>query len=250
MIRCPWCGAKNYAIDMWCVKCHNNLEWGPPRARLRGALRIVPPVAAAAGIALAMASPVSAWHAGSLQFSIHTLPVTGSGFQAAPPSQVPPQAAPARPAAPGAVAASSSPATASPEALPTPGAGTPPLLAAPPVYVPLTPAKPQAIGDPTSTIEAFYQAVSSHQFGVAASLWSPALKAANPPAVYINQRFAATQRIGVTRARVLTEQAGTAVVYVDVLEVVAGQQHEWVGTWQLIQDQSQWLLNNPNLSGA
>jgi hypothetical protein len=112
------------------------------------------------------------------------------------------------------------------------------------------PPKPQPPGDPTSTINAFYQAVSSHQFGVAASLWSPALKAADPPAVYIDQRFAATQRIGVTGARVLSDQAGTALIYVDVLEVVAGQQREWIGTWQLIQDQSQWLLNNPNLSGA
>ena len=254
MIRCPWCGAKNYAIDMWCAKCQHHLEWGPPRARRRGGvLRVVPPLAAAAGIALAVASPAAAWHAGSLQLSFHALPATGSALETGPSSQARPQAASARPAATGAEAASSpavEQATAAPVVLPTPGAGTPPLLAAPPVYTPLTPAKPQPVGDPTSTVDAFYQAVSSHQFGVAASLWSPALKAADPPAVYIDQRFAATQRIGVTGARVLSNQAGTAVIYVDVLEVVAGQQHEWVGTWQLIQDQSHWLLNNPNLSGA
>lgn len=101
-----------------------------------------------------------------------------------------------------------------------------------------------------STVNAFYQAVSSHQFGVAASLWSPALKAADPPSVYIDQRFAATQRIGVTGSRVVRDAAGSALIYVDVLEIAGGQRHEWVGTWQLIQDRSQWLLNNPNLSGA
>ncbi|HEY9286421.1 MAG TPA: hypothetical protein VIT43_00195 [Candidatus Dormibacteraeota bacterium] len=211
----------------------------------------MPPLAAAAGIALAVASPVAAWRAGSLQVSFHALPSTGSAVQAAPPSQARPQPVLTKPRTSGvAVSSPAAQATITPEALPTPGAGTPPLLAAPPVYAPLTPTKPQAVGDPTSTVEAFYQAVSSHQFGVAASLWSPALKAADPPAVYIDQRFAATQRIGLTGARVLSDQAGTALIYVDVLEVVAGQQREWVGTWQLVQDQSQWLLNNANLSGA
>lgn len=76
------------------------------------------------------------------------------------------------------------------------------------------------------------------------------MKAAYPPAVYIDQRFSATQRIGLTGARVLSDQGGTAVIYVDVLELIGGQQREWVGTWQLVQNQSEWLLNSPNLSAG
>ena len=37
MIRCAWCGARNYAIDMWCTRCHRHLDWQPMKRR-RGAL--------------------------------------------------------------------------------------------------------------------------------------------------------------------------------------------------------------------
>lgn len=255
MIRCPWCSAKNYAIDMWCTKCHHHLELGPAPARRRGRLlRVLPPLAAAAGIALAVASPAAAWHTGSLQLSFHALPATGSAVAPAETGQAQQQAIAATPGAPAAPAPSTSAtpsAGAAPAILPTPAAGTPPLLAAPPVFSPVIPANggPSA-GDPAGAVDAFYRAVSSHEFGTAAAFWSPAMKAAYPPAVYINQRFSATQQIGVSAERVLTNQAGTAVIYVDVHELIGGQQREWVGTWQLVQDQSQWLLNSPSLSAA
>jgi len=254
VIRCPWCGAKNYAIDMWCTKCQHHLEWGPSRSRRRrGASRILPPVAAAAGIALALSSPVAAWHAGSLQLSLHALPNTGAAVGSASTSQARQSQAlaptPAATAAPTPAAPTAEP-TATPDLLPTPAAGTPHILAPPPVYSGPAPPEVQPVGDPTAAVQAFYQAVSSHQFATAATYWSPAMKAAYPPAIYIDHRFAATQQINLTGSRVLSDQAGTAVIYVDVLEIVSGHPREWVGTWQLVQGQSRWLLNSPNLSGA
>lgn len=110
--------------------------------------------------------------------------------------------------------------------------------------------KTQSAGDPTATVQAFYRAVSSHQFGAAASLWSAALKATEPPVVFIDQRFATTQQIALTGSRVLSHQAATAVIYVDLVELVGGQQRHWVGTWQLVEGPSGWLLNSPDLRVA
>src|SRR5205823_6281709 len=47
--------------------------------------------------------------------------------------------------------------------------------------------------------------------------------------------------------RVVGHRGGVAVVYVDVVEVIGGQMHHWVGTWQLVDTSSGWLLNRPNL---
>ena len=43
---------------------------------------------------------------------------------------------------------------------------------------------------------------------------------------------------------------GVALVYIDVIEVIDGQSQHWVGTWQLVDTASGWLLNHPNLRAA
>jgi hypothetical protein len=35
MIRCPWCGAHNYAIDSWCSRCSRHLDFEPPAPKAR-----------------------------------------------------------------------------------------------------------------------------------------------------------------------------------------------------------------------
>ena len=64
MIRCPWCGAKNYAIDMWCKKCTRHLDWAPPRRRRSRIIGILAPLAAAVGVAIALALPAASWFNG------------------------------------------------------------------------------------------------------------------------------------------------------------------------------------------
>ena len=102
-------------------------------------------------------------------------------------------------------------------------------------------------GDPAAAIARFYQDVSGHDFAAAASLWSARMQARYPPAVYIDHRFAATQGINLEAARVVGNRGGQAIVYVRVIEVLDGQTRQWVGTWQLVNTQSGWLLDRPNL---
>ncbi len=168
MIRCPSCGSQNYAIDIWCSACSQHLDWAPHArnptgirlhrsARAGRSLSFLAPVAAALGVAIALAMPVASW------------------FNAA-----------------GQVAAPS-------------------------------------------------------VFEAAAALWTPVMQAQYPPAEYIDQRFAATEQLDLRAERVVGDSGGVAVVYVDVVEVIGGQMHHWVGTWQLVDTSSGWLLNRPNL---
>jgi hypothetical protein len=76
------------------------------------------------------------------------------------------------------------------------------------------------------------------------------VQARYPPAQYIAHRFAATQQIGLQAERLLRAEDGVAVVYVDVIERVDGQTRRWIGTWQLVNTTSRWLLNQPNLRAA
>ena len=248
MIRCAWCGARNYAIDMWCARCHRHLDWQPIKRRRRGALAtVLPPAAAAVGVAIALALPAAGWFNGALQLRLATpdLPNAGSTPVVAS-SQAQPAASPTATAEPPATLASAPPVNSPPPAAAT---GSP-LLMAPPVLSLAAPTPPKQTDDPTAAINRFYAAVSGHEFDLAAALWSPQLKAADPPAVFIDQRFSATQQIGVRGERIMAHEAGSAVVYVDLLELIGGQTREWVGTWQLIQSPSGWLLNSPDLRGA
>ena len=102
-------------------------------------------------------------------------------------------------------------------------------------------------GDPAAAVARFYRDVSSHDFAAAAALWSARMQARYPPAVYIDHRFAATERINLQAARIVENRTGQAIVYVRIVEVLDGQTRHWVGTWQLVNTQSGWLLDRPNL---
>ena len=102
-------------------------------------------------------------------------------------------------------------------------------------------------GDPTAAVARFYQAVAAHDFGAAAALWTARMQAHFPPAEYIDHRFAATDQIALRAEKLLGAGDGVAVVYVDVIESMDGQTRRWVGTWQLVDTTSGWLLNRPNL---
>jgi hypothetical protein len=105
-------------------------------------------------------------------------------------------------------------------------------------------------GDPAAAVARFYQAVSAHDFQAAATLWTSRMQAQYPPAEFIDQRFSGTQQINLEAERMLGDGGGIAIVYVDVVEVIDGQTRHWLGTWQLDDTSSGWLLNRPNLRVA
>ena len=274
MIRCPWCGAQNYAIDTWCSTCSRHLEWGPRAAVAAATPPMTPeapepaPVAAATpplsrrrrrypglvllalvamvvGVAMVLALPVASWFSAA-RTPRPSLPNTAMRSAAPTPAA---QSLSARTPSP------SPKATPTPEATPTPDA-TPNAAptpdenstenagpAAQPAFVPTA-------GDPGAAVADFYQAVSSHDFGAAAALWTTRMQARYPPAQYIDHRFAATQQISLLAERVLRAEDGVAIVYVDVIERIDGQTRDWVGTWQVVNTTSGWLLNQPNLRAA
>ena len=246
MIRCPSCGSQNYAIDIWCSACSQHLDWAPARnatgirlhrlARAGRSLSFLAPVAAALGVAIALAMPVASWF--------------NAAGQVAPPSVVMTALAPEAPTP-------TTEPTASPEAAPTAGATPSDEAGSVPEPAPTaeSAATPGALpgqaldqaDDPAGVVVRFYQALAAHDFEAAAALWTPVMQAQYPPAEYIDQRFAATQEIGLRAERVVGDSGGVAVVYVDVVEVIGGEMHHWVGTWQLVDTSSGWLLNRPNL---
>ncbi len=273
MIRCAWCGAENYAIDSWCASCSRHLDWAPPakaavlmpppppqalttpspspvvmdspisdRTTQRRRRVVLAPAVAVVALAMVLALPVAIRFAAAGRSELPSLPNTAI-----------------RPAAPAAPASSTAPTAPvpTPDATPTPDAaaapaenGTQPV--APVQPVPTTEAPPAAApqpaaGDPTAAIARFYQDVSGHDFAAAAALWSAGMQARYPPAVYIDHRFAATQQINLQAARIVGSRGGQAVVYVRVVEVLDGQTRHWVGTWQLVNTESGWLLDRPNL---
>jgi hypothetical protein len=239
MIACRWCGAQNYAIDSWCSKCQHHLDFGPPhRPANRRASRwsLLAPLAAALGVAMAMALPAASWFDGSRATLPPTLPQT---------AVLPPTPSPSADSTP----------SAPPEATPTDEASPAPEPSATEQPAPIPaptirrPAVP-AVGDPVAAVRRFYQAVSAHEFDRAAALWSPQMQAEFPPAEYIDQRFAATRRIDLRTERLVAAGGGVAVVYVDIIEVIGGQTRHWAGTWQLIDSPSGWLLNRPDLGAA
>ena len=246
MIRCPSCGYRNYAIDIWCSACSHHLDWAPlPRramariaaersARTGRGLSILAPIAAALGVAVALAMPVASW----LNASGERAPLPGPATALAP--------AAATPTASPDVAT-----TVDPNPTDDPGSSAQPAQTAGSAPTPdaIPPGQPldQLAGDPAGVVARFYQALAGHDFETAAALWTPAMQARYPPAEYIDQRFAGTQQIDLRAERVVGESGGVAVVYVDVVEVMDGQISHWVGTWQLLDTSSGWLLNSPNL---
>lgn len=254
--RCPWCGARNYTIDIWCSRCSHYLDWAPPGHRYHRSLAVLSALAAVTGVSLFLALPLAGWAASSRPTVSFRLPNLGLMPQAnidqsppAPVREVAPTSTPGlQPAATPTAEASSQA-----EAAPAIGASpTPDIVPAPPLSPPAdAPSPPPVIqGQPTDAVVNFYRAVSAHQFDVAASLWTQQLQQRDPPSVFIDQRFAATDRMDVAAARLLSTGAGVASVYVDVVEVIGGLNRRWVGTWQVVATPSGWLLNSPNLQSG
>jgi hypothetical protein len=262
MISCQWCGAQNYAIDSWCASCSRHLDFAPPsppaaprpplvptvrverlearRPHPRRGLRLLVPAAAGVGLAIALALPAASWFNTARQAPTPALPNTAMRPAAAPT----PYAAPTSYAMPTPDQSSTQNSSPVDETIPPPDAAPPADLTQPgEALVPTG-------GDPAATVARFYQAVSAHDFAAAAALWTPRMQAQYPPAEYIDHRFAATRQINVRAERLLGDSGGLATVSVDVAEVIGGQSRHWVGTWELVDSASGWLLNRPNLRAA
>ena len=102
---------------------------------------------------------------------------------------------------------------------------------------------------PRAAVQDFYARVAAHDFDAAASLWSPRMRAAFPPAQNIDQRFGGTRAVTVQRAEVISQNNDRAAVAVDLDEAANDGQHHWSGTWQVVRGPDGWLLDEPQLQG-
>jgi hypothetical protein len=128
----------------------------------------------------------------------------------------------------------------------------PPVATPPPEPAPGTPEpSPPALEatSPGQAVVSFYQAVAAGQFGGAAALWSPRMRAQYPPGEFITSRFAQTQRIAVNAAGPVSTSGDRATVAVDLVEVIGtpAVTRRWVGTWELVRTPAGWLLDRPQL---
>lgn len=102
-----------------------------------------------------------------------------------------------------------------------------------------------------AAIQGFYGAVSAHQWGTAVQYWDSHMRAEYPPGDNINGRFANTRSISLVGWNVQSNDGQTAVVGVDVREVLdSGATRRYVGTWTVVKTSSGWLLHEPNLQPA
>src|SRR5256714_11163298 len=201
VIRCPWCGAQNYAIDSWCASCSQHLDWAPPaavpeppavptqttalpeprpRSQPRGLIPRALAVAAVA-IAIALAMPVASWLGTAGPASSPGLPNTAMRPSAPTPSAsavAPTQRAPTPDATP------------SPEATATPQPAVPPDDNSSPDSGPAPPAA-AAVGNPPPLVARLYPAVSRHHLAPAAARLAPRMQGPHSPAVHIDHRFSA-----------------------------------------------------------
>jgi hypothetical protein len=102
---------------------------------------------------------------------------------------------------------------------------------------------------PSRTTASFYSLVAQHRFADAASLWTASMRNRYPPSEYIVNRFSGTTRIVLNRNQVvsLNEQAGTAVVAVDLTEYrTDGSVRRFVGSWDLVRTSAGWRMNDPD----
>lgn len=207
-----------------------------PAATRRSGIWILP-AAAAAILAMLLAAPVAGWFKAVGQHETTAqLPLTAA-LGATPPATPTPTDTPAPSAA-------AIPAPAQPADQPPP---TQPPADLQPVPVP---AFQTTVGDPTGAIDSFYRAVAAHRFDAAAATWSGQMQANYPPAEFINHRFAYTQQMNLLSVRTIANNGQTATVSIDLIEVYAGSQRHWAGTWQMVRSSSGWLLNQPNLRAA
>lgn len=209
-----------------------------PRSRRKAPVWILP-LAAAAVVAVLLAMPVLGWFKAAGSQNTAQLPLTG--FNSSSPTAT---ASPSPSATPDATPSPTDQPAAQPAAQPAQAQPPVPQQPAP------VPAAQAGASDPRGSISGFYQAVAAHQFDAAAAIWSARMQSAYPPPQYINQRFAYTQQMNLRHAQVVANNGQTATVYIDLIEVYAGSTRHWVGTWQLVQTSSGWLLNQPDLRAA
>jgi serine/threonine-protein kinase len=134
--------------------------------------------------------------------------------------------------------------TADPTPSSTPVAGA---VAATPAVA--TPRAQPTSADPRAAVSLFYQMVSAHRYDEAAALWSPRMRATYPPSTNINGRFDATRSISVRSSQILSQNATSATVAVELVEVLTnGSARVWVGQWQLVRSGSAWLMDAPSLA--
>jgi hypothetical protein len=104
---------------------------------------------------------------------------------------------------------------------------------------------------PAQAVQLFYALVNSHQFGEAAQLWTVSMQQEYPPSSALNDRFSDTRQISLVGDRVLAQRGNGAIVGVDVLEMKdSGETVQWIGTWTVVRERGQWLLNWPHLHQA
>lgn len=130
---------------------------------------------------------------------------------------------------------------------------------APPVPTPKPapkPARPAAAGpsrDPAETLGRFYRLIELRDYGGAAALWSPRMRAQYPPGRYIAGRFNATTGITVHRLRIvrMSVSSRASVVSIDITEYrSSGSPRRWVGTWDLVLLNGAWLMDRPHLAAG
>ena len=120
-----------------------------------------------------------------------------------------------------------------------------------------TPRPTQAVAgpsrDPAETVARFYALIERHDYDAAAALWSPRMRREYPPSRYIDGRFDATTGFDINRLRIerMSVSSGTAVVAIDITEYrSSGSPRRWVGSWDLVLINGQWLMDDPDLAAG
>jgi hypothetical protein len=97
---------------------------------------------------------------------------------------------------------------------------------------------------------AFYDAVASHDWATATSLWSARMQGDYPPQQYLVDRFTPTTGIKILdiRTRAVDGGAGTARVSVSLIEYrsVEPSPRTFAGYWDLVRVDGRWLLDHPS----
>ncbi|HZU12234.1 MAG TPA: protein kinase [Chloroflexota bacterium] len=153
-------------------------------------------------------------------------------------------------ATPSATARAAATATPAPTTVPTRPATAPPLptaTAGPPAPAGAGGPQNHGAGNPVAAVVRFYTLIAEHRFAEAAALWTPSMQSRFPPNVDIVQRFSRVQSIYVNaRQTALDPRAGTATVAVSLTEVDQTGTQRLAGSWQLVNQGSGWLLNQPD----
>ena len=166
-----------------------------------------------------------------------------------------PTASPAQPTTPPTPEASPPPtphptpvevATPAPTPVRTPAPATP----VPATPVPATP-EPTAIvvaaADPADAVALFYRHAVDEAFDAAYAMWSERMKQGFPREENLDGRFDETAAITFNQLRTVAEDAGRAVVQTNfVEEYESGATREFIGYWEVVLVEGQWLLDQPH----